>query len=148
MIWLLCIPFFASGFFHVPCSPKPPKITLASFHIFRKFTEKFGSKGAPPEANLSLVSMTPAANLLSVSTTPVATLPPVSTTLAAYFATGTAGVVDTDIGVNDTGGKFAASVNNTGDKLPPVSRTAAANLPWVSMTPVANNGINIRMVTP
>jgi hypothetical protein len=46
------------------------------------------------------------------------------------FATTTAGVVD-------TGGKFATGVNDTGDKLPLVSRT-----------PLANNGNNIRLLSP
>jgi hypothetical protein len=52
------------------------------------------------------------------------------------------------IGVNDTGGKFAAGVNDAGGKLPPVSTTPAANLPPVSLTPVANNGNNIRLQKP
>ncbi len=52
--------FFASCFFIFSSSPKPLKITLESFQIFRKFVEIFISKGAPP----------------------------VSTTLAANFATG------------------------------------------------------------
>jgi hypothetical protein len=60
-------------------------------------------------------------------------LPPLSTTPATKFATSSAGVVDTTI---DTGGKFATGVNEDGGKLPPVS-----------MTPVANNGINIRLLT-
>jgi hypothetical protein len=67
--------------------------------------------------------------------------PPVSTTPAANFATSTAGVVDTI-------GKFVDDVNNTGDKLPAVSMTPAANLPAVSLTTVANNGNNIRPLTP
>jgi hypothetical protein len=46
-------------------------------------------------------------------------LPPVSTTLAANFATGTTGVVDTS-------GKFATGVNDTGGKFPPVSTTPVA----------------------
>jgi hypothetical protein len=46
-------------------------------------------------------------------------------------------------GVNDTGGKFA-----TGGKLPLVSTTPAANLPPVSTIPAANNGNNIRLLTP
>ena len=56
-------------------------------------------------------------------------------------------------GVVDTGGKFATGINDTGSKfaaggkLPPVSTTPAANLPPVS-TPVANNGNNIRLLTP
>jgi hypothetical protein len=62
-----------------------------------KFAEIFASQGAPP-----------------VSTTPVANLPPVSRTLAANFATGIAGVIDT--GVNDTSKKFASGVNNIGGK--------------------------------
>jgi hypothetical protein len=65
-----------------------------------------------------------------VSTTPVASLSPVSTSLAVNFPTGTAGVVDTSVkfttGVYDTGRKFAT---------------------W-STTPVANNGTNIRLLTP
>jgi hypothetical protein len=66
------------------------------------------------------------------------------------FATGTGGVVDTGgkfaAGAVDTGGKFAAGVNETDGKLPP-----AVNLPTVSMTlmgVVANNGNNIRLLTP
>jgi hypothetical protein len=50
----------------------------------------------------------------------VANFPLLSTTLAANFATGTAGVVDTvgkfSTSVNDTGSKFAAHVNDTGGK--------------------------------
>ncbi len=69
-------------------------------------------------------------------------------------------VRDTSVGdtstlhrVNNTGGKFAASVNNAGGndaggKLPPVSTTPAANVPPVVLTPVANNGKNIRLQTP
>jgi hypothetical protein len=50
-------------------------------------------------------------------------------------------------GVNDTGGKFAASVVDTGGNLspaanlPPVSATSVANC-HVSTKPVANNGNN------
>jgi hypothetical protein len=77
---------------------------------------------------------------------------PVSTTPVAKFATSTAGVVDTGgkfaTGVNVTGGKFATGVNSTPGKLPPVSTTPAVNLPQVSMTTVANNGNNIRLLTP
>jgi hypothetical protein len=66
-------------------------------------------------------------------------------------------IVDTGVkfatSVNDTGGKFAAGVNDAGvndagGKLPPVSTISAANLPPVSLTPVANNGNNIRLLTP
>jgi hypothetical protein len=35
-----------------------------------------------------------------------------------------------------------------GGKLPPVSTAPAANLPPLSLTPVANNGNNIRLLTP
>ncbi len=67
--------------------------------------------------------------------------PPVSTTPAANFATGTAGVVDTGgkfvTGVNNTGGKFAASVNINDGKMPQVTTTLTAN-----------NGNNIRLLTP
>jgi hypothetical protein len=69
--------------------------------FFRKFAEIFASQGAPP----------------------------VSTTSAAYFATSSAGIVD-------TGGKFATGVKDTGGNLPPLSTT-----------PVANNGNNIRLLT-
>ncbi len=48
---------------------------------------------------------------------------------AAYFATGTAGVVDTK------------------GKLPPVSKTVAVNLPPVLTTPVANNLNKNRLLT-
>jgi hypothetical protein len=41
------------------------------------------------------------------------------------------------VGVVDTGGGFGTSVNNTGVNLSPVSTT-----------PVANNGKNIRLLTP
>ncbi len=79
-------------------------------------------------------------------------MPPVSTTPAANFATSSPCVVDTGgkfaTGVNDTVGKFAAGVNHAGGKLPPVSTTPAANLPLVSLIPVANNGNNIRLLTP
>jgi hypothetical protein len=51
-------------------------------------------------------------------------------TLVENFATSTAGVVD-------TAGKFATCVIDTSCKLP-----------QVSTTPVANNGNNIRLVTP
>jgi hypothetical protein len=65
-------------------------------------------------------------------------------------------------GVNYTFGKFATGVNNTGEKLPhlsPESLTPMANCHqyqrhrWkichpVSMTQVANNGNNIRLLTP
>ena len=78
----------------------------------RKFSEIFASQGAPP----------------------------VSTTLAAKFATGTSGVVD-------TGGKFSTGANDSGSKLPPVSMTQAANLPLVSKTPMANNENNVRPLT-
>jgi hypothetical protein len=61
---------------HLPQAPEN-KIRLV-LKNFRKFTEIFGSQGAPP-----------------VSTTPVEKSPPVSTTAAANFDTGT----------NDTGGK-------------------------------------------
>jgi hypothetical protein len=88
-----CHEIFALGFFHESFSPKPPNITLGSlFQIFQKFAEIFTKEGAP-----------------QVSTTPVANLPPASTTLAANFAPGTAGDVD------------------TGTKLPLVSRILAAN---------------------
>ncbi len=40
-------------------------------------------------------------------------------------------------GVNNTGGKFAASVVDTGGNLPPVSLTPVANLPLVSLIPAA-----------
>jgi hypothetical protein len=59
-----------------------------------------------------------------VSTTLVANLQPVSTTPAENFYTGTDGFVG---------------------KLPPLSTTPAVNLP---LTPVANNGNNIRLITP
>ncbi len=51
-------------------------------------------------------------------------------------------------GVNITGGKFAFGVNATGGKLPPESTTPAVNLPQVPMTMIANNGNNIRLLTP
>ncbi len=54
-----------------------------------------------------------------LSTTPVAYMPPVPVTPAANFATGTAGIIDT-----------------------------VANLPRVSMILAANNGKNIRILTP
>jgi hypothetical protein len=57
-----------------------------------------------------------------------------ATTLAANFASGTAGVVD-------NGGKFA-TVKDTSGKLPSVSATPVANLL------VANNGNNVRLLTP
>jgi hypothetical protein len=47
---------FASGFFHESSSPKPLKILLGSFLIFRKFAEIFASQGAP-------VSTTPVVHL-------------------------------------------------------------------------------------
>jgi hypothetical protein len=47
--------FFCIIFFHKSNSPKPMKITLASFRIFLKICG-FASQGAPP------VSTTPAAN--------------------------------------------------------------------------------------
>ncbi len=79
-------------------------------------------------------------------------MPPVSTTPAANSATSSPCVVDTSgkfaTGDNDTGGKFAAVVNDAGGNLPPVSTTPAGNLPLVSLTPVANNGNNIRLLTP
>jgi hypothetical protein len=59
----------------------------------------------------------------------------------------TTGVNDTGgkfaTGVSDTGGKFAAGINDAGGKMPPGS-----NLPPVSLTPLANNGNNIRLLTP
>ncbi len=64
-----------------------------------------------------------------------------SLTPVANFATSSTCVVD-------TGGKFAAGVNDAGGKLPPVSTTPAANLPPVSLTTMANNGNNIRLLTP
>ena len=57
-------------------------------------------------------------------------MPLVSRTTAANFATIFASVVD-------TGKKFATGVNDAGGKLPPVSTT-----------PAANNGNNIRLLTP
>jgi hypothetical protein len=51
-------------------------------------------------------------------------------------------------GVNDTVGKFTASVNNIGGNLPLVSTTLAVNLPPVSITMVANSWNNIRLLTP
>jgi hypothetical protein len=59
---------------HLSLSPQKSPFLI----FFFKFAEIFASEGAPP-----------------VSTTPVANLPPALTTLAANFATGTAGVVDT-----------------------------------------------------
>jgi hypothetical protein len=45
---------------------------------------------------------------------------------------------------------FAASVIDTAANSPPVSKTPAVNLPPVLMPPplVANNGNNIRLLTP
>jgi hypothetical protein len=64
---------------------------------------------------------------------------PLSTTPAAYFATGTTGVVDINgkvaTRVNDTCGKFAAGVSDTGGKLPLHGIIdAGGNLPTVSTT--------------
>ncbi len=57
---------FTAEVFHESSSPKPLKIALRSFQIFRTFAEIFASQGAP------LVSKIPGANLPTVSTTPVA----------------------------------------------------------------------------
>jgi hypothetical protein len=40
-------------FFHESFYPKPLKISLRSFRIFRKFPEIFQSQGAPPVANFA-----------------------------------------------------------------------------------------------
>ena len=45
-------------------------------------------------------------------------------------------------GVHDTGDKFAAGIIDTG------GIDTGGNLPPVSLTPVANNGNNIRLLTP
>ncbi len=78
--------------------------------------------------------------------------PRVSMSLSVNFATSTVFVVDTGgkfaTSVNETGSKFSAGVNDTSGKLPPVSTTPAENLSPVSTTPVANNGNNIRLLTP
>ncbi len=50
--------------------------------------------------------------------------------------------------VNNTGGKFVAGVNDTVGKLLPASTTPAVNLTPVSWPLVANNGNNIRLLTP
>jgi hypothetical protein len=67
-------------------------------------------------------------------------LPPVSMTLAENFATGTAGVVDTDgkfaTGVNDSGGKFTAGIVDASGDLLPLSLTLAASFPPVLLTPI------------
>ncbi len=68
-------------------------------------------------------------NLL-VSTMPEANLPQLSMTLVVNFTSSTAGVID------------------TGGVLPQVSTTLAVNLPPASMAPVANNGNNIRLLSP
>jgi hypothetical protein len=47
--------FLLQVFFHESPFPKPLKIMLGSFRIFRKFAEIFASQGAPP------VSTTPVA---------------------------------------------------------------------------------------
>jgi hypothetical protein len=52
------------------------------------------------------------------------------------------------VGVNESIGKVAVGVNNTGGKLPLVSTTPAVNFPPVSTPSVANNGNNIRLLTP
>jgi hypothetical protein len=74
-------------------------------------------------------------------------------TPAANFATSSPCVVDTGgkfaTGVNDTGGKFAAGFNDAGGKFFATGiNDTAANLPPVSLTPLANNGNNIRLLTP
>jgi hypothetical protein len=88
-----CHEIFCFGFFFQESpSPKPLKITLGSFRIFRKFAEIFASQGAPP------VSTTPVANFATSSacvvdtggkfatgtTIPAANLPPESTTPEAH----------------------------------------------------------------
>jgi hypothetical protein len=67
-----------------------------------------------------------------VSMTQVENLPPLSMTLATNFATGTSVV-------NDTAGEFANGVNVTGIKFASCVNDTA---------PVANNGNNIRLLTP
>jgi hypothetical protein len=67
----------------------------------------------------------------------------------------TTGINDTDgkfaidtTGAADTGGKFDIGVNFTSGKMPQVSMTPVENLPPMSTSPAANNGNNIRLITP
>jgi hypothetical protein len=79
------------------------------------------------------------------SMTLVANLPQSSTPAANWWQHAS--------GTNYTSGKFChwchCSVDNdTASKSPPVLKKSAANLPQVSTTPMANNGYNIRLLTP
>jgi hypothetical protein len=146
--------FLLQVFFHESPSPKPLIITLGSFRNFSKIRGDIRKSRCTTDTGGKFATGVneTGGKLPLVSTTPAANLPPVSTTPAANFATSFPCVVDTGgkfaTGVNNTGGKFASGVNDAGGKLPPVSTTPAANLPPVSLTPVANNGNNIRLLTP
>jgi hypothetical protein len=127
--------FFASCFFHESPSSKPLILTLGSFRIFSKIRGDIRKSRCTTGVNDT-----------------GGKLPRVSTTPAANFAPSSPCLIDTGgkfaIGVNNTGGTFAAGVNDAGGKLPPVSTTPAANLPPMSLTPVANNMNNFRLQTP
>jgi hypothetical protein len=64
-----CHEIFRFRFYHESSYPKPLKMTLGHFELFRKFAEIFASQGALQ------ISTTPVENLAVVSTTPVANLP-------------------------------------------------------------------------
>jgi hypothetical protein len=143
-----CHEIFCFRFFSWITFPQAPDtvITLGSFRIFSKIRGDIRKLRCTTGVN-----DTGGKFATSVSDTG-GKLPQVSTTPAANFATSSPCVVDTGgkfaTGVNDTGGKFAACVNDAGGKLLSVSTTPAANLPPVSLTPEANNGNNIRLLTP
>jgi hypothetical protein len=57
------------------------------------------------------------------------------------FATGTAGVVG-------TGGKFATGSVSVNEPSGQIATGTYQRHRWLSMTPVANNGNNMRLLTP
>jgi hypothetical protein len=97
------------GFFHDSSSSKPLKITLGSFGICSKNSQRYSQLKVHQSTEINDTGGKFAAGINYTGGNL-----PVSTTLAVNFPAGTAGVVDTC-------GKFAACVKNTGGKLPQVS---------------------------
>jgi hypothetical protein len=121
---------FGFSFFNESSSPKPLKITLGSCQFILKILGDLQVKVHHRQRQIYRVSPYQLHQCSGIYATP-----------AAISATSTADVVD-------TGGKFETSVNDPVANLQPVSTTPVEKLPPLSKTLAANNGSNIRLLTP
>ncbi len=126
--------FFASGFFHESSSPKWMKITLGSFRFFSKTCRDIHKSRCITHINDSGSKCSYKYRWCCWCTTGV------NYTISEFVT-----------GINDTGCKFSHRYHWCcwyRCQICHRSMIPAANLPPVSTTPVANNGTNIRLLTP